>query len=216
MAETLEARIKLRRWPKSPNPVTSVAAVIPLLIITLAASAFSVVIESTAIATTFSGACTFLIAVAITPEPIGLVRTSASPARAELLVTILAGSTSPMATSPYFGSSSSTLCPPRIGTPTDRMTSEPPRMISSIMPSERRRRGKPTRFRTKSGFAPIAYMSESALVAAIRPKSYGSSTTGVKKSAVTTRARSSVRRYTAASSPVVCPTRTFGSSTGRT
>jgi hypothetical protein len=37
-------------------------------------------------------------------------------------------------------------------------------------------------------------MSESAFVAAIRPKSYGSSTTGVKKSTVWTIARSALRR----------------------
>ena len=42
-----------------------------------------------------------------------------------------------------------------------------------------------------SGVPPIAYTSDSALVAAIRPQSYGSSTMGVKKSVVTTSARSS-------------------------
>src|SRR5207302_976714 len=44
-------------------------------------------------------------------------------------------------------------------------------------------------------------MSLSALAAAIAPKVYASSTTGVKKSVVTTRARSGRRRTTAALSP---------------
>ena len=57
-------------------------------------------------------------------------------------------------------------------------------------------------------------MSESALVAAIRPNQYGSSTIGVKKSAVCTIATESVRRTTPASSEVSVATSTRGS-TGR-
>src|SRR6266702_2622825 len=49
-------------------------------------------------------------------------------------------------------------------------------------------------------------MSESALAAATRPQSYGSSSTGVKKSAVATTARSPSIRTTAASSPSSSPT----------
>jgi hypothetical protein len=40
----------------------------------------------------------------------------------------------------------------------------------------------------------MAQMSEKALAAAIRPNQYGSSTTGVKKSAVSTMAWSAERR----------------------
>src|SRR5919106_5719463 len=54
-------------------------------------------------------------------------------------------------------------------------------------------------------------MSENALAAAIRPKSYASSTTGVKKSTVATTARSGARRNTAASSRVAASTRIRGS-----
>src|SRR5512135_2064269 len=43
------------------------------------------------------------------------------------------------------------------------------------------------------------------------PNWYGSSTTGVKKSRVATRARSSATRYTPASSAWEVPTRTLGS-----
>src|ERR1700676_691600 len=49
-------------------------------------------------------------------------------------------------------------------------------------------------------------MSDRALVAAMRPKSNGSSTMGMKKSVVATMACSSLRRYTAASSDVSLPT----------
>src|SRR6266851_833772 len=54
-------------------------------------------------------------------------------------------------------------------------------------------------------------MSENALAAAMRPKSYGSSTIGVKKSTVATIARSAERRNTAASSRVAASTRIRGS-----
>src|SRR2546425_11649003 len=54
-------------------------------------------------------------------------------------------------------------------------------------------------------------MSENALAAAMRPKSYGSSTMGVKKSTVATIARSAERRNTAASSRVAASTRIRGS-----
>jgi hypothetical protein len=49
-----------------------------------------------------------------------------------------------------------------------------------------------------------------ALAAAMAPKVNGSSTIGVKKSTVCTRARSALNRYTPASSAVSKPIRTFG------
>src|SRR5215208_4488644 len=54
-------------------------------------------------------------------------------------------------------------------------------------------------------------MSDSAFVAPIRPNAYGSSTIGVKKSAVCTIARSSVSATTPASSAVSAATSTRGS-----
>ena len=63
------------------------------------------------------------------------------------------------------------------------------------------------------GRAPMAQMSEKALAAAMRPNQYGSSTTGVKKSTVSTTASVGPRRYTAASSRVSWPARTRASST---
>ena len=54
--------------------------------------------------------------------------------------------------------------------------------------------GMPTRASAKSGCPPMAYTSEMALVAAIAPKSNGSSTIGMKKSVVATIACLSFRR----------------------
>ena len=61
------------------------------------------------------------------------------------------------------------------------------------------------------GLPPMAYTSEMALVAAMRPKSNGSSTMGVKKSTVLITAISSDTWYTAASSLLELPTSNRGS-----
>ncbi len=70
--------------------------------------------------------------------------------------------------------------------------------------------GMPTIASAMIGVPPIAYTSDSALVAAIRPKSKGSSTIGMKKSVVAISACASFSRYTAASSAVSVPTSRFG------
>src|SRR5689334_799870 len=59
------------------------------------------------------------------------------------------------------------------------------------------------------GFPPIAHTSLNEFAAAIAPNVYGSSTIGVKKSSVCTRASSGVSLYTPASSDVSNPTSTF-------
>ena len=66
--------------------------------------------------------------------------------------------------------------------------------------------GMPTSAMAMMGLPPMAYTSEIALVAAMRPKSYGSSTMGMKKSVVAISACSSLSWYTAASSAVSMPT----------
>ena len=60
------------------------------------------------------------------------------------------------------------------------------------------------------GVPPMAYTSLIALVAAMRPKSYGSSTMGMKKSVVAISAWFSLSKYTAASSAVSMPTSSSG------
>src|SRR5262245_2798654 len=107
---------------------------------------------------------------------------------------------------PYFGSGSSTLCPPATWHPPSRATSRPPRSTSVASSTGKTSRGHPRRFSATTGVPPIAYTSDSALAAAIRPQSYGSSTTGVKKSAVVRIANPPSTRTTAASSPSASPT----------
>ncbi len=70
--------------------------------------------------------------------------------------------------------------------------------------------GMPTTASARMGVAPMAYTSDSALVAAMRPKSRASSTMGMKKSVVTTMACDSLSLYTAASSLLSVPTIRFG------
>src|SRR5437016_2291965 len=60
-----------------------------------------------------------------------------------------------------------------------------------------------------NGRPPMAYTSLTELAAAMAPNVYGSSTIGVKKSTVWTRAHSGVNLYTPASSAVSKPTSTF-------
>ena len=91
--------------------------------------------------------------------------------------------------------------------------SAPPRKISASTSASSDSSGKPTMLSAVRGRPPIAYTSLSALAAATVPNVYGSSTMGVKKSVVSTRATSSERRYTAASSAVALPTSTFVSVT---
>ncbi|MNV89249.1 hypothetical protein D3C71_1835300 [compost metagenome] len=54
--------------------------------------------------------------------------------------------------------------------------------------------GMPTMASAMMGVPPMAYTSDSALVAAMRPKSCGSSTMGMKKSVVAISACSSLSR----------------------
>ena len=74
--------------------------------------------------------------------------------------------------------------------------------------------GKAATESASSGAPPIANTSFSAFVAAIAPNVRGSSTSGGKKSTVNTIARSSSRRYTAASSAGSRPTSRSSASAG--
>jgi hypothetical protein len=70
----------------------------------------------------------------------------------------------------------------------------PPRRISRMTSPGSTLIGMPTIASARIGVAPIAYTSLNAFVAAMRPKSNGSSTMGMKKSVVATTAWSSFRR----------------------
>ena len=71
-----------------------------------------------------------------------------------------------------------------MGIPASFVLSEPPLSISTAMSLDSSLIGKPNIFNANVGVAPIAYMSDKAFAAAICPNTYGSSTTGVKKSTV--------------------------------
>ena len=120
--------------------------------------------------------------------PSGLVSDSGSPARPASIRNVFPGSTVPVTASPYIGSAASTLCPPARKQSASRVTSRPPRSTSPARSIGSAARGHPSRLTAKTGCPPTAYTSDSAFAAAIRPQSYGSSTTGAKKSAVSTRA----------------------------
>src|SRR5262245_59824064 len=94
--------------------------------------------------------------------------------------------------------------------PTSAALARPPRKIEETTLGLTRLVGKPTMFSAVNGRPPMAKMSESALAAAIWPYENGSSTMGVKKSTVWTRARCRSRRYTPASSNVFELTSTLG------
>src|SRR5207253_1332248 len=89
-AATPLAASMLCKWPSRPKPVTSVAACTPPPVarIARAAPAFNVAIDCTAAPISAAVARSRFKAVVSTPVPIGLVSTSASPARARASVTM--------------------------------------------------------------------------------------------------------------------------------
>ena len=129
------------------------------------------VITSSAAAAVAGEARPRFSAVDTTPLPTGLVRKRASPARAVEFRITRSGCTVPVTASPYLGSASSMECPPTIATPAAAAASEPPRRISTNGSRPRSSTEYATRLRAVSGVPPIAYTSDSALVAATRPKS---------------------------------------------
>ncbi len=147
------------------------------------------------------------------PVPSALVRKTASPLRAPLFVQMPSGCTVPTTASPYFGSSSRSVCPPARMAPAARTASSAPASTSAST-SMGSSSGNAVTDRASNGMPPMAKTSLSAFVAAMAPKSRGSSTTGGKKSTVNTSARSSSRRYTAASSAGSRPTSRSAESAG--
>ena len=75
--------------------------------------------------------------------------------------------TSPVTTSPYLGSLSSIECPPRIEIPASSALSDPPFKIRAATSLGISPTGNAKIFNAKVGFAPIAYISDNELAAAI-------------------------------------------------
>src|SRR6202021_1349705 len=92
------------RCPRREKPVTSVAATTPLARAASLAAALRDVIDATAAARAASEAAPRLCAVATTPVPIALVRTSVSPGRAASVVNSRVGEAKPITAIPYLGS----------------------------------------------------------------------------------------------------------------
>ena len=84
-------------------------------------------------ARTSSLALPFFAAVVITPVPSALDRKRRSPARNPPLMRIRAGWARPVTQSPYFGSASTTVCPPAITPPASATLSRPPRNTAAMI-----------------------------------------------------------------------------------
>ncbi len=146
----------LRRWPRRPKPVMSVAPVAPASSARVAASRLSRIMDATAAATTSSGALPAFMAVATMPAPRAFVSTRLSPGRRPALVRMRSGWTSPTMASPNLGSGSSTVWPPTV--------IHPPSAAASAAPCRTSRRISlfsssvfhPTRFRPRIGRPPMA------------------------------------------------------------
>ncbi len=201
------------RWPRRPNPVTSVQPVAPAATATRDATSLRRVIDTTAASTTVAG------------DRVGLDR-SRDDADPERLGEdqILAGHETGVGQDPIgvhlagdghavlgFGVVDGVSADDReAGGAGDVLTAGQELARAETVGSASV--FHPTRLSANSGRPPMAYTSETLLAAATRPQVRASSTTGVMKSAVDTIARSSSSFQTAASSPVSAPTR---SSAGR-
>ena len=160
-APTPEPRASSPRCPSSPKPVTSVTAwtASPRVRPASRAPALSVVMTSTAVASSSGPAPSRFTAVEITPSPIGLLSTSTSSGRPPAFRHTRSGSTVPTTASPYFGSGSSMEWPPAISAPAARATSAPPSMTRARSSKGRPSRGHATRLSASSGAPPMAYTS---------------------------------------------------------
>ncbi|KAF5043581.1 hypothetical protein DSECCO2_500820 [anaerobic digester metagenome] len=139
-----------------------------------------------------------------------MVRNSIDPSFAPLFFFTLFVSTIPVTARPNIGSDIFILCPPARGIPALSQTSLAPATTSAASDPGSFSRGHPSIAIAIIGLPPIAYMSDIALVAEIRPKSLALSTIGVKKSVVLIIAFPSPISYTAASSLLSFPTIRFG------
>src|SRR5436190_9844653 len=119
----------------------------------------------------------------------------------------------PTTARPYFGSTSRIVWPPARIAPAARTCWSAPEKTAATVSVESSS-GNAAIESARSGEPPIAKMSLSAFVAAMRPNNAGSSTSGGKKSSVNTSARSSSSLYTAASSAGSRPTSRSSASTG--
>src|SRR5206468_2089678 len=147
VARVFGARIAESRCPSRPNPVTSVSACTDFQFraYTSPAARLSSFICAVAASTSPGSAVPFLIAEMAIPVPSALPSSSTSPGFAPAFVSTRFGSTRPVTANPYFGSRSSTLCPPTMAQSASRAAWAPPARISPSS-SNGCERGHPTTF----------------------------------------------------------------------
>src|SRR5438876_4547635 len=182
----------------------SVAPLAPVSHATSAAARFNLSMLATAPWSTSALAAWLVAAVVITPVPRGFDKKSRSPRRRPPLIRIRSGWTRPVTQRPYLGSLSTTVWPPAMTPPASTTLSLPPRNTSAMIAFDISR-GKPATASANSTSPPIAKTSDMEFAAEIAPQVQGSSTTGGKKSTVSTIATSGVIRQTAASSAAPRP-----------
>ena len=188
-APTPEPSAISQAWPSRPNPVTSVSAwTAPLAASTSPAARFSAAITSIdAVDELPAARCSRLMAVVTIPDPSGFVSRSTSPGpRADVAEHAVgvdeAGDRHAVLRLGVVDAVAAEDRARRRAAPSPRRRGAPRRASpSGSLPT-----GQPTRLSAKSGRPPIAQTSEKAFAAAMRPNQYGSSTTGVKKSTVST------------------------------
>ncbi len=112
--------------------------------------------DATAASVTASGASSALMAVVMIPMPSGLVRIRSWPGRSPALVSMRAGSTTPVTAMPYLGSGSSMVWPPTTAKPASEAISRPPARTSPSRAEPRASLFQPTRLRAKIGVPPMA------------------------------------------------------------
>ena len=142
--------------PSRLKPVTSVAACTPPVSRRVsAARRFSVSIDSMAAPRSSSRALPSLAAVTTMPVPSRFVRKSRSPGCAPAFVQNPCGCTTPVTTSPNFGSGSTTVCPPAISASASATFAAAPARIWPIT-SAGRSSGNAATFSAKSTLPPMA------------------------------------------------------------
>ena len=198
-APTPEDRSIVARWPSSPKPVTSVAASAPAASAAREAAALSATIDATASREHLAGG---LVPRVEHPDAErlgeGQRQTGARGILAQQPVRV-ADAGHRHAVERLRASRWCARRPPgsRPRAPPRRRRGAPRRAGRGRAP----RAASPTRLIASTHSPPIAHTSDIALAATMRPQSNGSSTTGVKKSAVLITARPASSRTTAASSP---------------
>mmetsp|Transcript_5127 Transcript_5127/g.17875 ORF Transcript_5127/g.17875 Transcript_5127/m.17875 type:complete len:242 (-) Transcript_5127:1479-2204(-) len=177
-ARTSAALTISTRWPRNPNPVTSVHAVAPCRMRHLAAGPLCCRIDLSAALTQRPCANPRMSAAKRAPVPIGFVTTITCPGLSPPFRRSMAGSATPWTLNPSDSSAPSELWPPASAHPAARSAAAAPAIIcvSSSSTTDSSPNGTVAMASAACGSAPMAHASPSACTAATSPNTYGSST----------------------------------------